>query len=408
MMQFLLLLIKRFLNSNRKSGLVSSVSKITIGGIAIGITVVILALTILDGFERVISDKINEFNAQIKVTGFGNRNLPASEYIAKKVAEDFKKNISSVDPFASKLAIIKSPKVTDGITLTGVSTQFASNSFNKFLVDGSIFSSEPKDKEILIGKNLARRMGILKGDRITIFCLKGNAPPSLENPPAIEQFSVTGIFETGISEYDDGNAFINLKSAQELFGMSDEVSGFNISINDPSKLSVISSRLQDYLGYPFYVRTIYQVHQNIFTWIELQKKPIPIVLGLIIIVALFNIVGTMLMIVLEKTNTIGVLRSLGMKRNSVLKIFLGNSMYLILWGLFIGISLSLVLSFLQMQFDLISLPSGVYFVTSVPISIRLENYILVSAVTIIVAFISSLIPAFVASKIKPITAIRFD
>jgi len=402
MMQFLLLLIKRFLNSNRKSGLVSSVSKITIGGIAIGITVVILALTILDGFESVISDKINEFNAQIKITGFGNRNLPASEYIAKKVTEDFKKDISSVDPFASKLAIIKSPKVTDGITLTGVSTQFASNSFNKFLVDGTIFSSEPTDKEVLIGKNLAQKMGI------TIFCLRGNAPPSLENPPAIEQFSVTGIFETGISEYDDWNAFINLKSAQELFGMSDEVSGFNISINYPLKLSVISSRLQDYLGYPFYVRSIYQVHQNIFTWIELQKKPIPIVLGLIIIVALFNIVGTMLMIVLEKTNTIGVLKSIGMKRNSVLKIFLGNSMYLILWGLFIGISLSLVLSFLQMQFDIISLPSGVYFVTSVPISIRLENYVLVSAVTIIVAFLSSLIPAFVASKIKPITAIRFD
>ncbi len=408
MMQFLLLLIKRFLNSNRKSGLVSSVSKITIGGIAIGITVVILALTILDGFENVVSDKINEFNAQIKVTGFGNRNLPASEFVAKKINENFEKDISSVDPFASKLAIIKSQKVTDGITLTGVNTQFASSSFNKFLVDGSIFSSEPTNKEVLIGKNLAQKMGIRKGDRITLFCLKGNAPPSSENPPAIEQFIVIGIFESGISEYDDGNAFINLKSAQELFGMSDEVSGFNISINDNSKLSAISSKLQDYLGYPFYVRTIYQVHQNIFTWIELQKKPIPIVLGLIIIVALFNIVGTMLMIVLEKTNTIGVLRSIGMKRNSVLKIFLGNSMYLILWGLFIGISLSLVLSFLQMKFDLISLPSGVYFVTSVPISIRVENYLLVSAVTIIVAFLSSLIPAYVASKIKPITAIRFD
>lgn len=408
MMQFLLLLIKRFLNSNRKSGLVSSVSKITIGGIAIGITVVILALTILDGFENVVSDKINEFNAQIKVTGFGNRNLPASEFVAKKITENFGKDISSVDPFSSKLAIIKSKRVTDGITLTGVSTQFVSNSFNKFLVDGNIFSNEAGYKEVLLGKNLAQKMGIRKGDRITIFCLKGNAPPSFENPPAIEQFIVIGIFETGISEYDDGNAFINLKNSQELFGMSDEVSGFNISINDHSKLSAISSKLQDYLGYPFYVRTIYQVHQNIFTWIELQKKPIPIVLGLIIIVALFNIVGTMLMIVLEKTNTVGVLRSLGMKRNSVLKIFLGNSMYLILWGLFIGISLSLVLSFLQMKFNLISLPSGVYFVTSVPISIRIENYILVSAVTIIVAFLSSLIPAFVASKIKPITAIRFD
>src|SRR3989339_798481 len=403
MRQFLLLLIKRFLNSNRKSGLVSSVSKITIGGIAIGITVVILALTILDGFESVISDKINEFNAQIKITGFGNRNLPASEYIAKKVTEDFKKDISSVDPFASKLAIIKSPKVTDGITLTGVSTQFASNSFNKFLVDGTIFSSEPTDKEVLIGKNLAQKMGILKGDRITIFCLRGNAPPSLENPPAIEQFSVTGI-----SEYDDWNAFINLKSAQELFGMSDEVSGFNISINYPLKLSVISSRLQDYLGYPFYVRSIYQVHQNIFTWIELQKKPIPIVLGLIIIVAVFNIIGSLLMIVLEKTNAIGILKSLGAMNRHISRIFVYQGIFLAMIGIILGNILAYSLMSLQLRYNIISLPSSVYFTSTVPIILTSKIFIGVSLITLILCLTASFIPSYIASRVKPLSSLRFS
>ncbi|KAF0152573.1 MAG: Lipoprotein-releasing system permease protein [Ignavibacteria bacterium] len=407
-MNLLLLIIKRFLSSNRKIGIVSTVSKITISGIALGTSVVILALTILDGFEKVVSDKINEFNAQIKVTGFGNRNLPEAEFVQQKINEVFTKEISSVDPFSSKLAIIKSKNNTDGINLTGVKTDFAAKSFTKFLAEGEIFSNQESEKEILVGKNLALKMGINLKDKITIFCLKGNAPPSLENPPAIEQYLVSGIYETGISEYDDGNAFINLIEAQNLFGMSNEVSGYNITIKDHSELNSITNKLQDFLGYPFYARTIFQVHQNIFTWIELQKKPIPIVLGLIIIVALFNIVGTMLMIVLEKTNSIGVLRSLGTKRSFVLKIFLGNSLYLILWGLSIGILLSLVLSILQKEFNIIALPGGVYFVTSVPISINFWNYFFVAVITISTAFFSSLIPAYVAAKISPTKALRFE
>jgi len=407
-MNLLLLLIKRFLSSNRKSGVVSTVSKITISGIAVGVTVVILSLTILDGFEKVVSDKINEFNSQIKVTGFGNRNLNEAEFVQKRIIEAFQSKITNIDPFASKLAIIKSRKNTDGINLIGITASFASRSFKKFLAEGKIFSSDKNSMDILIGKNLAMKMNIKLNDKVTIFCLKGNSPPSLENPPAIEQFFVRGIFETGISEYDDGNAFIEITESQNLFGMNDEVSGFNISIFKNAELPQVSEKLQDFLGYPFYVRTIYQVHQNIFTWIELQKKPIPIVLGLIIIVALFNIIGTMLMIVLEKTNSVGVLRSLGMYRSSVLKIFLGNSMYLICWGLLIGITLSLILSFLQKEFNLISLPGGVYFVTSVPISINFYNYVFVATITIFTSILSSLIPAYIASRISPTKALRFD
>jgi lipoprotein-releasing system permease protein len=407
-MHLLLFLTKRFLKSKKESKLISSVSKITITGIAIGIAVVIMALTILDGFEKVVAEKISEFNSQIKVTGFGNRNLPQPKYVAIKVKETFGEEITSIDPFASKLAIIKSRKFTDGINVTGITGAFSKSSFQKFRIDGSCMLDETHPENIIVGKVLAQRMRVKINDRITLFCLKGNKPPSMENPPAIEQFIVAGIFETGISEYDDGNAFIDLKKSQELFAMDGFVSGFNIGIKNSSNASRLSDELQEYLGYPFYVRTIIQVHQNIFTWIELQKKPIPIVLGLIIIVAVFNIVGTMLMIVLEKTNSIGVLRSLGMNRKTILLSFMANSGYLIFWGLLIGNLLAFVLSVLQKEFDLISLPDKVYFVTSVPISIDLNSYLIVSGITICVAFLSSIIPAFIATKINPITALRFD
>lgn len=396
----------RFINSQRKSKLISSVSSITIAGIATGIVVVILALTILDGFQNVIAEKISSFNTQIKVIGFGNRNLENPDFVISKIKKSFSNEVRLIEPFTFKLAIAKSKKFTDGINLTGITQNYFHHSLSKYLINNKNDSFDVE--KIYLGKILASKLKVNKGDLITIFSLRNNQPPSLDNPPAIEQFAIAGIYETGIAEYDDGNAFIDYEISQKLFGMENECSGFNIEINKNVDPNLFANQLQDYLGYPFYVRTIYQVHQNIFTWIELQKKPIPIVLGLINIVALFNIIGTLLMIVLEKTNQIGILRAQGLSRKKIIFIFWAHSNYFILWGLFWGNLISLVFSLLQKYFNIIQLPSKVYFVTSVPISIELKNYLFVSLITIVVAYLSAIVPAFIASKIKPITALKFD
>jgi lipoprotein-releasing system permease protein len=170
----------------------------------------------------------------------------------------------------------------------------------------------------------------------------------------------------------------------------------------------IAQNIQDMFGYPYYVRTIFQIHQNIFTWLELQKKPIPIILGLIIFVAVFNVISTLLMIVLERTGAIGILRSLGANKKLIVKIFLFHGLYLSLIGIAIGTLVSLVFSLLQINYGIISLPGSVYFVTKVPIAINLENYLIVTLVTLVISFLASLLPSFAASRINPITAIKFD
>ena len=267
---------------------------------------------------------------------------------------------------------------------------------------------DSKLPKMILGKTLSEKLFVKVGDIVTIFSLKNDQVPSPENPPAIEQFYVTGIYESGMSEYDDLNAFINFTTAQELFGMGNLISGYNIKVKDISKVKLFSEQLQDFLGYPYYVRTIFQVHQNIFTWLELQKEPIPIILGLIIFVAVFNIVGTLLMIVLERTNAVGILRSLGANRKLIMKTFLYHAMFLTLLGVLVGNILALVLSLLQQQFDIISLPDKIYFVTRVPISIEFKNYLMVTAITVAVSFFASMLPALIASRIKPIAAIRFE
>ncbi|MFA5804964.1 MAG: ABC transporter permease [Melioribacteraceae bacterium] len=399
---------KKYLRSKKDSRFLSVISSITIIGISLGVAVVIIALTILDGFDKVVTEKIIRFNSHIKIVSFGNRNLPPFSETAPLIWKEFNKDITKIEPFTSKLAIIKSKKITEGITLLGV--QSDNSELNNFLQSGNfdLSQSENELQKIILGKTLSEKLFVKVGDVVTIFCLRKDQIPTADNPPGIEQFIVSGIYESGMSEYDDLNAFINIKVAQNIFGMGDQISGYNIKLKNLANVNVVADRLQDLLGYPYYVRTIYQLHQNIFTWIELQKKPIPIILGLIIFVAVFNIVGTLLMIVLERTNAIGILRSLGANRKLIIKTFLYHSAFLTAIGVTVGIVFAFVLSYLQQNFDIISLPGKIYFITKVPISIELNNYLLVTVVTVVISIAASLLPAYIASRIKPISAIRFE
>ncbi len=399
-------LSKRYIKSQKSSRFISAISLITILGIAIGVSVVIIALTVLDGFQKIVTEKIININYHIKISSFGKRNLPTYPDDEKIFIEHFPV-IERIDPYISKLSIIKSKKITEGITLNGLNQESINFVLQKYLVDGNLDLKNNTNK-IIVGKKLAEKLFIKIGDKVTIFSLKHDQIPTPYNPPSIMQFVVTGIYESGMAEYDDLNAYINFSLAQELFGMENEISGYNIKLKDFSKINIISDKLQDFLGYPYYVQTVFNIHQNIFTWLELQKEPIPIILGLIIFVAVFNIVGTLLMIILERTHIIGILRSLGANRKLILKLFLVHGIYLTLAGLIIGNLLAYTLSLIQERFNIISLPEKIYFVTKVPLYISLDNYLLVSFITAIISLLASLLPAYIASKIQPITAIRFD
>ena len=399
---------RKYLKSKRDSRFLSVISFITVLGISIGMAVVIIALTVLDGFDKVVTDKITNFNTHIKVTGFSNRNLEPPSEVIPSLQKQFDGNFTRIQPFVSKLTIIKSKKMTEGITLTGIDTDKDSELEN-FIKSGSFnLHTEGKLPKMILGKTLSEKLFVKTGDIVTIFSLKNDQIPSEENPPAIEQFVISGIYESGMSEYDDLNAFVNFSVAQKMFGMGEMISGYNIKVKDINNVKLLSEQLQDFLGYPYYARSIFQVHQNIFTWLELQKEPIPIILGLIIFVAVFNIVGTLLMIVVERTNAVGILRSLGANRRLILKTFLYHAMFLTFLGAIAGNLLALVLSFLQQRFDIISLPDKIYFVTHVPIFIELKNYLMVTAITVLVSLFASMLPAFIASRIKPISAIRFE
>ena len=225
--------------------------------------------------------------------------------------------------------------------------------------------------------------------------------------PKIEQFKISGIYETGMAEYDDIFVYVHLKHAQYLFDLGNRVSGFDVMVKNVDFIDETALLIQDRLGYPYYARTMYQMYRNLFAWLELQKKPVPIVLGLIIIVAVFNIVGTLLMIVLEKTKEIGILKSMGANSKSITKIFIYQGMFIGVVGTALGNALAYALCFIQLKYKPLSLPEDIYFMSSVPILLQAETFIIESLASLILCFLATLIPSIIASRIQPVEAIRF-
>ena len=397
---------KRYIFSKKDSRFINLISLVAIVGITLGVATLIIALSVLAGFEKTLTDKIVDFDAHIKVASYKNT-LPDYKTNLIKVENYLKPFSPSITPFASAIVILSSKNNKEGLNLIGIDPYAPKPGFIRDIVSGS-FDLTARKNPLVVGRKLANKLFINVGDTVTAFALNNDEIPSALNPPNIERFKVVGIFESGMAEYDDQYAYTSLNAAQSFFGIGERISGYNIKLGNISKIDSLTKFLSLKLRYPHAVRSIYQIHRNIFTWIALQKEPIPIVLGLIIIVAVFNIIGTLLMIVLEKTNSIGILKSIGAKRKQIISIFLFQGIAVSVTGIISGNILALLLMEIQLKFNIITLPSSVYFMSKAPILLKPETFIIVSSIAFVLGILASLIPSYIASKIRPVESLRFS
>ncbi|MEI7812156.1 MAG: ABC transporter permease [Ignavibacteria bacterium] len=399
----------RYTLSKKNSRFISLISVISITGIAIGVATLIIALTVIKGFEQTISDKLIQLNSHIQIATFSNRTLPDYKTILPALNRKLQPCVTGISPYALGLAIIKSKNNTEGTTVKGILPEYDIYNLKKYIVEGKLsFDYKSDMPPISVGRKLADKLFVKTGDKITIFTLRNNTVPSPENPPVIKQFRVTSIFESGMAEYDDQFCYINLHAAQDLFDFGDRINGYDVKLNDVSKADSLAQSLQHYLGYPYFPRTIFKIYQHIFTWIDLQKRLVPVSLILIVVVAVFNIISTLLMIVLERSEAIGVLKSLGAGKWQIVGIFLLQGIYLSVIGITLGNLTAYVLSMLQDKFEIVSLPESVYFMSKAPILIDWHNYLAVSFITFLLCIAAASIPSYIASKIKPVSTLRFE
>jgi lipoprotein-releasing system permease protein len=396
---------KKFTFSRKESKFISFISSISVAGIALGVATLIIALSILNGFEKTITSTIVNFDSHIKVVSY-RPVLPDYKKIMPEIEEMTGTYLKEISPYAAKIAIISSRRIKEGVNVKGILPGHG-RSIEENITDGEFTLLYGESPSVVIGRKLANKLRAGIGDRLTVFSLVNDELPSPENMPNIQRLTITGIFESGMAEYDDLNVYVHLYEAQSLFGIGDNINGYDITLNNVAKIDSLTEVLSGSLRYPHSVRSIYQIHRNIFTWIELQKEPIPIVLALIIIVAVFNIVGTLLMVVLEKTNAIGVLKSVGATGRQVISIFLLQGIFLSLIGIAAGNLLAYSLLEIQQTYQVITIPSSVYFMTSVPIEMTWQIFTGVSVVTLLLCLLASTIPSYIASRISPVTSLRF-
>ena len=318
--------------------------------------------------------------------------------------------IRALSPYVEQEAVLRTSQGIAGIVIQGVLPNDSLTLAIKRVIKGSALSSIANDSlpGLLISKGVAKDLRTDIGKTVTALRFHEGMQSREDILSHLKKFRVVGIFETGMTEYDNGLAYTTLDAAQNFSGFSPtQVSGFRVLGSDLSQARILSKDISKIIRYPYFAQSVYDIYPTIFGWIELQKKPIPIILGLIIIVAAFNVISTLLIMVIEKTRTIGILKSLGAKDGGIARIFLAEGMVITISGVVIGNFIGLAISWLQLHFHFFKLRSDIYFMSSVPITIAWEHYVVVSFIAIVISLCATLIPARIASRVLPLTALKF-
>ena len=396
----------RFLLSRRNRGFISFITFFSIVGVAVGVAALIITLSILRGFERTIKDNVIGFTAHIQIYGFQSQALQNPKYAMEKVREEYP-DVAAMAPYVTREGMIKSESGIDGVLIKGIDPDNDLSAARNHMVEGryDLGLRSGGVQAIVLGKRLAERLSLDVGDPVLIFGLGGYS--LMLSQTRVMRFEVAGIYETGMEEYDASYVYLHIRSAQRLFQYGDAVSGFDVMVSDMSRLNELVQQIPEALGYPYYGRTMFQMYRNLFSWIDLQKSQIPIILGLIIVVATVNIIGTLLMMVMEKTREIGVLRTLGGTRAMINRVFLLQGLFIGFMGMLGGVVLAYVLCWIEMTYRLISLPSGVYYMTHVPIELHWTDFALVSGAALLLSFLCALVPSRFAARRDPVSLLRF-
>jgi len=390
------------------------INVIAIIGIAMGLAVMILAVAILTGFKQQIRDKVVGFGANIQIMNFDSNisfeTTPISD--TQKFIPAIKQipGIIHLEVFATKAGIIRTDEDIQGVVLKGIGSDFDWSYFKSNMVDGSVFTVADTGltNNVIISKKISNMLRLKTGDSFAMLFI--------QDPPRMRKFTISGIYETSLEEFDKMYVYCDIGHIKRLNGWKDDqVSGFEIFIDDFDKLDEMTSAVRDAIGYKiteedtkFKVTNIRMKYPQIFDWLNFQDVNVIIIILLMLIVAGFNMISGLLILILEKTNMIGVLKSLGAEDITIRRVFLYQAAYLIGKGLFWGNLIGLGLAFIQLKTGVISLDPSSYYIKTVPVNLELIHILLLNAGTMAAIILMLLVPTKLISRITPVKAIRYD
>lgn len=385
-------------------GFLRLITWISVGGVAVGVAALILALSIVRGFSGEIENKITGFAAHVQVQSI--RDEPLRDATELKTLLENQDILSEVAPVIQEFILLRrSARDVDGVSIWG--TNRVPSFIASSLVAGTdSLTTESGGPGIVIGASLARSLNVKPGDRLTAFSVQ-DAGGGMNQAPTIRQFRVTGIYESSLADFDDLYVFTGLQEARDLLGYGqDQVTRYDIRVADGVDYVDAANRLDEILTFPAIARPVTEIYRSLFAWVALQESIIPLIISIIIFVAAVNIVGTLLMIILEKQRDMGILAGMGATSRMRRKIFVRLGLFIGLSGVILGEVGALILAWAQLQFGIIPLPAEAYYMSTAPIDLSAIDFLVVAVVTLGLCVLSSWIPAKVAAKLNPIQAIR--
>jgi lipoprotein-releasing system permease protein len=419
---------RRYLRAKRKQVFVSVITSISILGIFLGVAALIIVLAVMNGFEEDLRTKILGIKSHIELTTDMTGPMKDYQQVRQKIAG--MEGVVATTPFIYSQAMLRNGNGVSGVVIRALDTQSAFKVINLGKIkEGNLehlntippeFSSRyasdgTQPEGIVIGKEMARNLGIFLHDTITII-----SPVSIATPmgmvPRMEKFMVVGIFESGFYEYDSTLAYLSLKSCQNFLQMGDAVTGIDIKVNDIYKADVIAKSIQSKLGFPFWAQNWMQMNKNLFSALKLEKRVMFIILSLIVLVAAFNIISALIMIVMEKNKDIAILKSMGATSQSIMKIFIYQGLIIgvigtalgCLAGLAVALNLQNVSLFVEKVFHFKFLPGDVYYLSELPSKVNYGDIVIIAVGTLLICFLSTIYPSLRASKTDPAEALRYE
>ncbi len=411
-MKYELFIALRYLKSKRKQALISLVNTISIFGIALGVAALIISISLMTGFQEEIQNKILGATSHILIYPFESKYI----YYWKDMVEKIKqiKGVKQVMPVIYEKGLLSGMSDTEGAVIKGIyinQEDLNSKNLNEFF--GKIILGDAKklfdDKEkpkILLGEGLAASIGAFEGDIVTLISMKGTLSP-LGLIPKMKRLEVAGIFKYGMFEYDSSWAFLSLPVAQKLFNMQDGITLIEVKLFDIYKAEQIAEQINEMFKKQVIVDTWMNQNKSLFSAMKLEKIMLFITLTLIILVASFNIISNLVLMVMEKNKDIAILMSMGATRQSIMKVFIFQGLLIGIMVTGIGATVGLLISYLFDKYKIIHLPQDVYFISHLPFKIYATDVFLIIFIAMLISFLATLYPAKRASHISPAESFRY-
>ena len=406
----------RYLRSRRGSRLLSLISVIAIGGVIVGVSALILIIGVMNGLQKDLREKILIGSPDVRVLTYGeDLSMPGWKGAAETVSGI--PGVQAVAPFVHTQAGISArSNYAEGVFVMGIvpaSTGYKEVTSIRRTATGGDFTfrdSRGSTNGAVLGARLASRLNVIVSDSITLMALAATkiSPVTGALTPNIRRYEVTGVFETGMYEYDNAYAIVSLEAAQDLAQLGESVTGLEVKTTDRWKAPEVARLINDTLGFPYRTEDWQQQNSSLFQALRLEKLGMTVILLLIVLVAAFNIVSTLTMVVTDKTREIGILKAMGMPARSIRRIFLAQGIVIGLFGTLVGLVVGLAAAVLVDKYHIIPLDPSVYFIDHLPVDTQLFDVALIVVSSLAIAALATLYPARQAARLYPVEAIRHE